>query len=245
MLSEDDSEKQWRAESEVLLAEYERTTSHLYNDPLQHLPQGTSLSLDAYEFVPLYRTPSHRTPLESTRLRNKSVGLTPSYTRQPSEVGPEQAHPSSSSIDRILSADTPNKPSSSRSLGNRKAPAPISPKVAHIVSTVSNADLLPSKNDAEYPNLAQDAQHLLSGSGNSFSNQLDAMHRDLGNSLDDIRHSIDDLRHTIMEFRADITGFSQSSKSAAEYNGYYGKKDEVEEEEVYEWEKDDCMDKFA
>ena len=71
------------------------------------------------------------------------------------------------------------------------------------------------------------------------------MHRDLGNSLDDIRHSIDDLRRTIMEFRADITGFSQSSKSAAEYNGYYGKKDEVEEEEVYEWEKDDCMDKFA
>jgi hypothetical protein len=48
-----------------------------------------------------------------------------------------------------------------------------------------------------------------------------------------------------MEFRADITGFSQSSKSAAEYNGYNGKKDEVEEEEVYEWEKDDCMDKFA
>ncbi|KEQ80027.1 hypothetical protein M438DRAFT_121240 [Aureobasidium pullulans EXF-150] len=245
MLSEDDSEKQWRAESEVLLAEYERTTSHLYNDPLQHLPQGTSRSLDAYEFVPLYRTPSHRTPLESTRLRNKPVAITPSHTRQSSEVGLEQAHPGSSSIDRILSADTPNEPSSSRSLGNRKASAPTSPKVAHSVSTASNADLLPSKNDAEYPNSAQDAQHLLSGSGNSFSNQLDAMHRDLGNSLDDIRHSIDDLRHTIMEFRADITGFSQSSKSAAEYNGYYGKRDEVEEEEVYEWEKDDCMDKFA
>ncbi|THY50214.1 hypothetical protein D6C98_06084 [Aureobasidium pullulans] len=241
MLSEDDSEKQWRAE----LAEYERTTSHLYDDPLQHLPQGTSRSLDAYEFVPLYRTPSHRTPLESTRLRNKPVAITPSHTRQSSEVGLEQAHPGSSSIDRILSADTPNEPSSSRSLGNRKASAPTSPKVAHSVSTASNADLLPSKNDAEYPNSAQDAQHLLSGSGNSFSNQLDAMHRDLGNSLDDIRHSIDDLRHTIMEFRADITGFSQSSKSAAEYNGYYGKRDEVEEEEVYEWEKDDCMDKFA
>ncbi|TIA08326.1 hypothetical protein D6C81_09137 [Aureobasidium pullulans] len=193
MLSEDDSEKQWRAEREVLLAEYERPTSHL----------------------------------------------------QPSEVGLEQAHPSSSSIDRILSADTPNKPSSCRSLQNRKASAPTSPKVAHSVSTASNADLLPSKNDAEYPNSAQDAQHLLSGSGNSFGNQLDAMHRDLGNSLDDIGHNIDDLRHTIMEFRADITGFSQSSKSAAEYNGYYGKKDEVEEEEVYEWEKDDCMDRFA
>lgn len=71
------------------------------------------------------------------------------------------------------------------------------------------------------------------------------MHRDLGNSLDDIRHSIDDLRRTIMEFRADITGSIQSSKSTEEYNRYYGKKDEVEEEEVYEWEKDDCMDKFA
>ncbi|THZ18061.1 hypothetical protein D6C90_09826 [Aureobasidium pullulans] len=245
MLSEDDSEKQWRAEREVLLAEYERTTSHLYNDPLQHLHQGTSRSLDVYECEPLYRTPSHRTPLESTRLRNKPVAIIPSHTRQPSEVGLEQAHPSSSSIDRILSADTPNKPSSRRSLQNRKASAPTPPKVAHPVSTAPNADLLPSKNDAEYPNLAQDAQHLLSRSGNSFSNQLDAMHRDLGNSLDDIRHSIDDLRRTIMEFRADINGFSQSSKSAAEYNGYYGKKDEVEEEEVYEWEKDDCMDKFA
>ncbi|THX69403.1 hypothetical protein D6D05_09025 [Aureobasidium pullulans] len=245
MLSEDDSEKQWRAESEVLLAEYERTTSHFYNDPLQHLPQGTSRSLDAYEFVPLYRTPSHRTPLESTRLRNKPVGLTPSHTRQPSEVGLEQAHPSSSSIDRILSADTPNKPSSCRSLQNRKASAPTFPKVAHPVSTAPNADTLPSKNDAEYPDLARDVPHILSGSGNSFSNQLDAMHRDLGNSLDDIRHSIDYLRRTIMEFRADITGSIQSSKSTAEYNGYYGKKDEVEEEEVYEWEKDDCMDKFA
>ncbi|TIA07754.1 hypothetical protein D6C80_09621 [Aureobasidium pullulans] len=157
----------------------------------------------------------------------------------------EQAHPSSSSIDRILSADTPNKPSSCRSLQNRKASAPTFPKVAHPVSTAPNADTLPSKNDAEYPYLARDVPNILSGSGNSFSNQLDAMHRDLGNSLDDIGHSIDDLRRTIMEFRADITGFSQSSKSAAEYNGYYGKKDEVEEEEVYEWEKDDCMDKFA